>query len=247
MKITKQTIGILQNFSNINKSILVEPGSELKTMSKRERNIVARSGVSEEFTQQFGIYDVKEFLRVLTSPALRGGEIEFGEEYLTLKNGDCESKYVYASEAVLDKPEDVGMSDPEIEFSLDKDKLDFVFGMADILGKPDLAITSDGKTISVVVLNKKDPESSDFSMVVGEGNGDTYTMYLKTENIKVLAGSYDVNITSKGISHFAHQEIDLEYWIATEPDSEFNKSAVVLGDEEPEAEEPVSGERFPPR
>ena len=220
MKITKQTIDILQNFSNINPSILVEPGSELETMEKG-KSIVARSRVSETFTQQFAIYDVKNFLRVITAPSLRGAEIEFGEEYLTLLNGKASSKYFYASESVVVKPENVSMPEPEINFSLDKTELDSVFSMADILKKPDLSITSTGETISVVVLDKKDPTSNDFRQVVGAGNGDTYTIYLKTEYIKVLMGSYNVAISSKGISHFSNQEIDLEYWIATETDSEF--------------------------
>lgn len=226
MKISKQTIDILQNFSKINPSIVVEPGSELETMSP-DKSILAWSSIDEIFPQHFEIYDVKEFLRVLTSPAfvsitedIRDAEIEFGEEYLTLVNGDFSSKYFYAAEGIVVKPKKVGMPEPEIRFSLDKNKLNSVFSMASILEKDDLSITSDGETISVVVLDKKNNTSNDFRVVVGAGNGDTYTIYLKTENIKVLMGSYDVDISSKGISHFSNQEIDLEYWITTEPDSE---------------------------
>ena len=50
----------------------------------------------------------------------------------------------------------------------------------------------------------------------------TYTMYFKIENLKVLEGSYAVSVSSKGISHFNNKDIDLEYFIALEPDSKFN-------------------------
>ena len=60
-----------------------------------------------------------------------------------------------------------------------------------------------------------------YELNVGDGNGEEYKMYFKTENIKVLKGSYDVAISSKGIGHFSNQDIDLEYWIALEPDSEY--------------------------
>ena len=56
---------------------------------------------------------------------------------------------------------------------------------------------------------------------VGEGNGDEYRMYFKVENLKVLKGTYDVSISSRGISHWVNNDIPLEYWIALEPDSEY--------------------------
>jgi hypothetical protein len=50
-------------------------------------------------------------------------------------------------------------------------------------------------------------------------------MVFKTENItKVLAGGYDVKISSKGISHFTNKKIPLQYWITTEAGSKFEKA-----------------------
>ena len=47
-------------------------------------------------------------------------------------------------------------------------------------------------------------------------------MIFKTENItKVLAGTYEVSISSKGISHFKHATDSIEYWIATEAGSKY--------------------------
>jgi hypothetical protein len=46
-------------------------------------------------------------------------------------------------------------------------------------------------------------------------------MYFKTENLKMVIGDYDVNISSKGISHFKNKKDNLEYWIALEPDSKY--------------------------
>jgi hypothetical protein len=50
-------------------------------------------------------------------------------------------------------------------------------------------------------------------------------MIFKTENItKVMPGSYDVFISSKGISRWNNKNIALKYWITTESGSKFERS-----------------------
>jgi hypothetical protein len=49
-------------------------------------------------------------------------------------------------------------------------------------------------------------------------------MIFKTENFKMLAGGYEVKISSKGISHFKHKTTNIQYWIATEAGSIFSKA-----------------------
>jgi hypothetical protein len=39
----------------------------------------------------------------------------------------------------------------------------------------------------------------------------------------MLPGEYDISISSKGISNFKHKQLDLQYWITTEPGSTFTK------------------------
>ena len=46
---------------------------------------------------------------------------------------------------------------------------------------------------------------------------------MKKENLKIVPGDYDVDISSKGISHFKNTSSDLEYWIALEPTSEYGE------------------------
>ena len=46
-------------------------------------------------------------------------------------------------------------------------------------------------------------------------------MYFRVENLKLLRGNYNVSISSQAISHFVHDDLILEYWIALEPDSSY--------------------------
>ena len=46
-------------------------------------------------------------------------------------------------------------------------------------------------------------------------------MIFKEESWKMILGSYDVNITSKGIAHFKHKNMNLQYWVTTETGSSY--------------------------
>ena len=226
MRVTKQTIDILKNFSLINPSILVEKGSELKTMSVM-KTIYARSGVRERFDRRFGIYDLPRLLRLMTSNPMKDTELELGGEYLTLANDKTSLRYFYADEKTIVFPtKTLEMPPVEIEFSLYETDLDSILSITRMLSTKstpdmDLLITSDGQTIYTTVLDKRNPTSDSCRLSVGEGNGDTYSIYFKIDSIgKLLKGSYDVSISTKGISHFSNQDIDLEYWIANEHSTE---------------------------
>ena len=64
MNLSQDTISILKNFSDINTNILVNSGQQLKTISTM-KNIQAVADIPESFEQEFGIYDLPEFLRAV--------------------------------------------------------------------------------------------------------------------------------------------------------------------------------------
>ena len=61
MKLSKGTLDILKNFSNINPSITFKEGQELSTLSI-QKNILSRAVVEETFPRNFAIYDLQQFL-----------------------------------------------------------------------------------------------------------------------------------------------------------------------------------------
>jgi uncharacterized protein involved in high-affinity Fe2+ transport len=93
---------------------------------------------------------------------------------------------------------------------------------AAVLGVNDLILKSDGTNVTLIVTDKKSDTSNTFSRIVGEGDGTSYEMNFKMENLKILDGNYDVQVSSKGISHFNNADVELEYFIALEPDSKYN-------------------------
>ena len=224
MKLNQHTIDTLKNFAGINTNILIKEGDELSTISTM-RNIFAKAKVSDSFTNQFGIYDLNEFLSAVSG--FSKPELTLKDKYLTISSEGNRSKvkYYYSDPSVIVSPQkEVNMPDADVTFSLTESNYKELLKMAAILKSPDLAlIGTKGGDIILKVCDKKNDTSNSFDIVVGQGATADYTFYFKVENMKMLDGDYDVSVSSKSISHFKNKKLPIEYWIALEPDSTITK------------------------
>ena len=224
MKLNQHTIDTLKNFAGINTNILIKEGDELSTISTM-RNIFAKAKVSDSFTNQFGIYDLNEFLSAVSG--FSKPELTLKDKYLTISSEGNRSKvkYYYSDPSVIVSPQkEVNMPEADVTFSLTESNYKELLKMAAILKSPDLAlIGTKGGDIILKVCDKKNDTSNSFDIVVGQGATADYTFYFKVENMKMLDGDYDVSVSSKSISHFKNKKLPIEYWIALEPDSTITK------------------------
>ena len=223
MKLNQTTQDILKNFSEINTNILIKPGSELNTISTM-KNILAKATITESFDSEFGIYDLNEFLSVVSS--LDKPELTLQEKHLTISAEGSRSKvkYFYSDPSVIVSPtKEVNMPESDVTFTLSESNLAQLRKMAAILSSPDLALvgTKDGDVV-LKVCDKKNDTSNKFDIIVGENATANYTFYFKVENLKMISGDYDVAVSSKSIAHFTNTKLPIEYWIALEPDSVFD-------------------------
>ena len=60
MKLSKHTLNMLRNFSDINMSIEIKQGNILRTVSV-QKNILAQAELEDEFPQDFAIYELNRF------------------------------------------------------------------------------------------------------------------------------------------------------------------------------------------
>ena len=224
MKLNQHTIDTLKNFAGINTNILIKEGDELSTISTM-RNIFAKAKVSDSFTNQFGIYDLNEFLSAVSG--FSKPELTLKDKYLTISSEGSRSKvkYYYSDPSVIVSPQkEVNMPEADVTFSLSESNYKELLKMAAILKSPDLAlIGTKGGDIILKVCDKKNDTSNSFDITVGQGATADYTFYFKVENMKMLDGDYDVSVSSKSISHFKNKKLPIEYWIALEPDSTITK------------------------
>tara|TARA_Y100001937_G_scaffold62614_1_gene85911 strand:- start:221 stop:889 length:669 start_codon:yes stop_codon:yes gene_type:complete len=221
MKISEATKSILKNFSDINQNLLVKPGSELKTISTM-KNILATAKVEEEFTTEFGIYDLSEFLGVLS--LFKRPTFSFEEKHIGIAEDGTSTKtnYFFSDPAVLVTPQkDIKMPECEVNFVLTHADLANVKKAAAVMQLPDISIHSNSGDIMLTATDKKNDTSNNYSVKVGDNASDKFDFHFKTENLKLIEGDYDVAISSKNISHFKHKSKEIQYWIALEQTSTY--------------------------
>jgi hypothetical protein len=220
MKLSDKTLTLLKNFSGINQSILFREGNSLRTISVM-KNILAEATIEEELPKDFGIYDLNQFLNGLALH--QNAELDFeNNSYVVIKEGKSRSKYFFADPNVIVTPPDKSISLPseDVCFLLDTRELDRLLKAAAVYQLPDLSVVGEAGVVKLVVRDKKNDTSNDFSVIVGETD-DIFTFNFKVENIKIIPGSYEVVISSKLLSQFKNTLYSVTYWIALEPDSQF--------------------------
>ena len=217
MKLSDRTVNLLRNFSTINQSILFKQGTRLRTISVM-KNILAEANIDEDFPQDFGVYDLGQFLNSLS--LFQEPELNFtGESFVTVKEGKQRSKYFFADPSVIVSPPDKQLSLPsvDVEFSLTSSQLDRLLKAAAVYHLTDLSVVGNGKEIKLKVHDRKNDTSNDFSIIVGVTDKE-FELHFKVENIKIVPGTYEVKISRKLLAEFKASEYDLTYYIGLEPD-----------------------------
>jgi len=220
MKLSDSTLSLLKNFSTINQSILFKAGTKLRTISVM-KNILAEATISEELPQDFGIYDLGQFLNGMglhQSP-----ELDFtNDNHVVIKEGKMRSKYFFADPNVIITPPEkpIELPSEDVTFELSTDQLDKLLKAAAIYQLPDLSVVGENGAVKLLVRDKKNDTSNSFAIAVGETDA-TFNFNFKVENIKILPGTYEIVVSQKLLSRFSAKNYDLTYWIALEPDSTF--------------------------
>jgi len=220
MKLSAETITVLKNFASINQSILVKSGSKLRTISVM-KNILAEADVKEQFTKDFAIYDLNQFLNGLSLH--QDPDLNFtNESYIVISEGKRKVKYFFADPEVIVTPPEKELKLPsqDVCFQLEHSQLDKLIKASAVYQLPDLSAVGENGVIRLVVRDKKNDTSNEFSIDVGETTNE-FVFNFKVENIKIIPGTYDVVVSKKLLSKFSNERYNLNYYIALEPDSSF--------------------------
>lgn len=220
--VSKSTINVLKNFSTINKSIVINPGNVISTISVN-KNIYAKTEVSETFDKQIAIYDLPEFLgglSLFTDPQFDTSDAS----KLTVLdvNTKAKSHFYYADPSVITTPPDKDLVLPsqDVSFTLSSDTLANIHKAAAIYSVSDLCISGDGEEVSIVVTDKKNSTSNVYSVPLGKTK-EVFCHCFKVENLKMVLNDYDVVISATATAaQFSCKNGNLRYWIALEPNED---------------------------
>lgn len=220
MELSKQTLDLFKNYATINSNLLIKPGTKISTKAATE-DIVSIANVLETFDKEAGIYNLNEFLGVVS--LFSKPDFVFEDTHVVIKEGKNQIKYMYADASlltVLDKK--ITMPQAEINFSLSVAQLQKIQKAAAALSVCDLAFIGDGKTITAKVFDSKNPTSNGFELELDDPTNLNFSVLFKIEKLKMYQGNYDVSISKKMISMFKNKDFDILYYVAVETKSKFS-------------------------
>ena len=220
MKLSNETLTVLKNFAGINQSILVKKGNKLRTMSVM-KTVLAEAVVNEEFEKEFAIYDLNQFLNGVSLH--EDPELDFqNDAYVVIREGKRRVKYFFADPQVIVSPpeKEISLPSQDVCFQLEHSQYDKIKKAAAVYQLEDLSVIGEAGVIRLVVRDKRNATSNEYSIVVGETDKE-FTFNFKVENLKIIPASYDVVLSSKLLSKFTNERYNLNYYIPMEPDSTF--------------------------
>jgi len=222
LELSSDTLEILKNYSSINSNLVIRNGNTLNTISEA-KNIMASSVVKEEFPKEFGIYDLSQFLGVMSlvhSPALN-----FHEEFVEISDassGRSKVRYFYSDPEHLTSPTKMPKLPDEFDctFVLNEKDLGSIKRAASTLGHDNLSITGSDGVLTLSVTDNENKTANVFSIdVPGEFTSSGFEYIIKISNLKIMTGSYNVSISNRLISQFENTSNQIQYWIAVDKDS----------------------------
>jgi hypothetical protein len=219
MKISKQTLDILKNFSAINSNLFVREGNTLSTISPN-RAIYSAATVDETFEQDFGIFNLSEFLGVHS--LFNSPELEFSGKYVTFREGRNKIRYAFAEESLLTVPKKTfQMPECTIQFNLDDTDLTQIQKTIGVISATDLVFVGEKGKILALVQDSSNEYSNQLEIDMGADTDETFRVFLKTENLKLTPGKYEVKVSNRSIVEFFNKDTNQYFWLAAEPKSTF--------------------------
>tara|TARA_A100000171_G_scaffold11495_1_gene9391 strand:- start:3904 stop:4572 length:669 start_codon:yes stop_codon:yes gene_type:complete len=219
MILSKRTINILKNFSTINQSVLFTTGNTVRTINQA-KTLMAQTTLAETFPFEFGIYDLNQFLGVVSlfdEPAL-----DFNQKYVTVGDEETSSDYFYTDKSMILTPPEKSLELPDrvVTFEIKDYQLKKILQGANVLQLPDIVIAGDKKTITVNATDNKNPTSNNYKFEAGDTD-KSFCFIVKAELLRLLPHSYDVSISSKKMIELSSAEDNIKYWIAATHDSKY--------------------------
>lgn len=215
MKLSENTLSVLKNFSAINSGLVLQKGNVQKTISP-EKSILVEAELEDAIPEQFGIYDLNQFLGNVTT--LGNPDLAFGENAVMMNDGDIAFNYYSCSPNLIVSPPDkeLKLKQTDVSFTLTNAILSKLLKLAAMNNLTHLSVVGKSGEIRLQTHEKANDTSNYASFKLNDYNGEDFTASFKVENIKLIAGDYDVEIQLGAFAKFTSKNAKIKYFIALE-------------------------------
>ena len=178
--------------------------------------------MTEAFPHDFGIYDLNEFLGVLT--LVKDAELDFSsDKFANLTGSRTKIKYFFSDPSILTTPpETFNAPECDVNISVSKDTLSSVLKAAAVMQLPDVVLSRITLEVpaGIAATDLKNSTSNIYTEQLDDDRQDkTFKFHFKADNLKMIPGDYQVSAsTTAQVSNWVGAEAS--YWIAMEAISE---------------------------
>lgn len=214
MKMNKNVLNVLKNYSSINQGITVKLGTELETISI-DQSIYSKYDCPENdpFPHEFSIYDLNGFLSVVS--LFDEPDFQFEENHVRVGQGSEQVIYYYSdSRAIVNPPETVSFPPIDFEFFLGAEKLSKLLKAANVLSSTSIRFEADGNSkVVATVFDREGASDNTFSLDVDQFNGSDFDAVIDIDRLKVLGGSYTLGVKDGMFIEFTSEQQNIKYYI----------------------------------
>ncbi|QQK88124.1 sliding clamp DNA polymerase [Providencia phage PSTRCR_127] len=213
MKLSKDTLAILKNFSSINPGIILQEGNFIMTRSIT-KTIYVEAQIADEIDCNMGIYDLSGFLGVL---GMAGDDAEITHDESTstihIVNGKSKIFYRSADESTIVQPKKKinakAFENSNVSFDLSAEDLQQIQRISRAMSIDTLAVANKNNKIVINGYNQGVDESMTnvlYSLEVGdwEGNAD-FNLLINMNNLKLLTADYHVDLIGGAVKFTAEK------------------------------------------
>lgn len=215
MKLSENTLSVLKNFSAINSGLVLQKGNIQKTISP-EKSILVEAELEDAIPEQFGIYDLNQFLGNVTT--LGNPDLTFSDKSVMMDDGEIAFNYYSCSPNLIVSPPDkeLKLKQTDVSFTLTNAILSKLLKLASMNNLTHLSVVGKNGEIRLQTHEKTNDTSNYASFKLNDYSGDDFTASFKVDNIKLIAGDYDVEIQLGAFAKFVSKNAKIKYFIALE-------------------------------
>ncbi len=216
MKLSNETVAIMQNFSTINNSIHIDEEFKLKTKTANASNIIGIASIKEKLPE-LSIYSLDELLGSMSLFKQENIDYTFTNQYIKMKEGKMKINYRLSDpEHILTKckmsDDYAAFNEFDASFELSVDQLNNIQKAARVLKADAVCFKIENGKGTISLINSQLPLDNSFELKI-EGEG-TAEANIFVDNLLIINSNYVVNIASDKVIKMTSKELPLFYFLA---------------------------------
>lgn len=226
MRFSESTLTILKNFSSLNTLMYFKKGNVIRTING-DKTILAEATIDESLPTEFALYDLVNFLAVLSLDDESDLVIDPAQIHIISPDKKTTLVYRCCDLKLAKNPFERNLTLPtqDCVTTLSEKDIQWALKAGSVLQSPQIAVVGDGTALTLQVLDAANDAASSGTRQIGVHDGPAFKALFRAEYWKMIPGDYTLTVSLKGMGHFQHTTKKLQYWMSLESGSKRSKTA----------------------